>query len=133
MKELKCTSCGAPIDWDGQYGKPVECPFCGSRFLPSPTEVDDVWLMTDRVAFAEYEFDGKLEQLEHDIRFEVKRGGPWQPVELEYKREIRRLLREGALADKGTYWWAKPASHRLPCQAKRNAEGGGPHPSFPPG
>jgi hypothetical protein len=36
------------------------------------------------------------------------RGEPWQPEDLEYKREIRRLLREGVIADKGTYWFTSP-------------------------
>ncbi len=108
MKELKCVSCGAPLDWDGEYGKPVECPYCGSRFLPSPTEVDDVWLMTDRVAFAEYEYRGELERLEHDIRYEVLRGGTWSEADREYLREIERLEKEGVVRKLASYWAASP-------------------------
>lgn len=49
-----------------------------------------------------------MKQLEQDIRFEVMRGGPWLADELEYKSEIRRLLRNGTLADKGAYWYRSP-------------------------
>jgi len=84
---------------------------------PDP-DPDDIWLFTDPDARDEYEQKGELSRLEHDIRFEVMRGGPWQPQELEYKRELRRLLREGALADKGSYWWASP--HPTVYRAVRN-------------
>lgn len=67
-----------------------------------------IWLFTDPDARDVYESQGELPRLEQDIRFEAMRGGPWQPEELEYKRELRRLLREGVLADKGSYWWASP-------------------------
>jgi hypothetical protein len=36
------------------------------------------------------------------------RGESWQPEELEYKREIQRLLRQGTVTDKGTYWFTSP-------------------------
>ncbi len=74
---------------------------------PDP-DPNDVWAFTDPDAKAQYTRQGKLRQLEHDIRFEVMRGGPWQPEELEYKREIRRLLQEGVIEDKGTYWFSSP-------------------------
>jgi len=84
---------------------------------PDP-DPDDIWIFTDPDAREEYAERGELEKLEHDIRFEVKRGGPWQPEELDYKREIRRLLRKGTLADKGTYWWASP--HPTVYRARRS-------------
>jgi len=108
MKELKCTSCGAPLEWDGKYGKTVECPYCGSRFLPSPTEVDDVWLMTDKVAFAEYQYNDTLEQLEHDIRYEVLRGGTWSDLDREYLREIERLEKAGLVRKLASFWAISP-------------------------
>ncbi len=74
---------------------------------PDP-DPNDIWLFTDPDARDTYERQGKLRELEHDIRFEVMRGEPWLPEELEYKREIRRLLREGVIEDKGTYWYASP-------------------------
>ncbi len=74
---------------------------------PDP-DPNDVWLFTDPDARDVYERRGELPHLERDIRFEVMRGSPWQSEELEYKRDLRRLLREGVLADKGSYWWASP-------------------------
>jgi hypothetical protein len=74
---------------------------------PDP-DPEDIWAFTDpdaRDAFAE---EGNLEKLEHDIRYEVMRGEPWEEEELAFKREIRRLLREGAITDKGTYWFTSP-------------------------
>jgi hypothetical protein len=69
---------------------------------------EDIWAFTDPDARIGYEKRGQLKKLEHDIRFEVMRGGPWEPNELEYKNEIRRLLQEGVLADKGSYWFTSP-------------------------
>lgn len=69
---------------------------------------NDIWAFTDPDARDDYARDGKLKRLEQDIRFEVMRGGEWQPDELEYKSEIRRLLREGVITDKGAYWYRSP-------------------------
>lgn len=76
---------------------------------PDPNP-DDIWALTDPDARDRFERQGRLGELEHDLRFEVMRGGPWEEDELEYKREIRRLLREGSVVDKGTYWHASPFS-----------------------
>ena len=72
---------------------------------PNP---NDVWAFTDPDARDDYARDGKLRGLEQDIRFEVMRGGGWQADELEYKSEIRRLLRESIVRDKGAYWYRSP-------------------------
>lgn len=74
---------------------------------PDP-DPKDVWAFTDPDARDDYARDGKLKRLEQDIRFEVMRAGGWQAEELEYKSEIRRLLREGIVADKGAYWYRSP-------------------------
>src|SRR3989304_6555012 len=74
----------------------------------SDPDPDDVWAFTDPDARDEYARQGQLKRLEQDIRFEVMRGGPWQAEELEYKSEIRRLLSEGVIEDKGTYWFRSP-------------------------
>jgi len=74
---------------------------------PDPNP-NDLWAFTDPDARDEYSRQGQVKRLEQDIRFEVMRGMTWQPEELEYKSEIRRLLREGAIADKGTYWFRSP-------------------------
>lgn len=68
----------------------------------------DLWAFTDPDARDEYARRGQLRRLEHDIHYEVMRGGPWQPEDIEYKTEIRRLLREGVIADKGTFWFRSP-------------------------
>ena len=108
MKKLQCESCGAPLDWDGRPGQVVECPYCGSRFLPSPTEVDEVWLMTDPVALARYEFQGNLDRLEHDIRYEVLRGGGWSEFDREYLREIERVEKAGLVRRLASFWAISP-------------------------
>ncbi len=74
---------------------------------PDP-DPSDIWAFTDPDAREMYERQGVLRELEHDLQFEVMRGGPWQSEELEYKREIRRLLREGAIGDSGSYWFTSP-------------------------
>ena len=74
---------------------------------PDP-DPNDVWAFTDPDAKDDYTRRGRLKHLEHDIHYEVMRGGPWQPEELEYKSEMRQLLREGIVADKGTYWYRSP-------------------------
>lgn len=108
LKELNCSNCGAPINWDGTYGQPVTCPHCGSQFMPGPTEVDDVWLMTDPVARARYEYNGTLDKLEHDIRWEVLRGGTWSDLDRECKRELERLEREGVIRKLASFWATSP-------------------------
>lgn len=104
-KELNCPNCGAPLNWDGKYDKPVTCPYCGSQFMPGPTEVDDVWPMTDPVARARFEFDGALDKLEHDIRYEVLRGGTWSSLDRGCKGELER---EGAIRRLASFWALSP-------------------------
>ena len=76
---------------------------------PDP-DPNDIWAFTDPDIREQYEKSGQLDKLEHDIRYEVMRGGPWLPEELEYKTEIRRMLQEGAVVDKGSYWFSSPFS-----------------------
>ena len=86
---------------------------------PDP-DPNDLWAFTDPDARDEYARRDELKRLEHDIRFEVMRGGPWQLEDLEYKSEIRHLLREGAIADKGTYWFRSP--HPTVYRARRDGQ-----------
>ena len=74
---------------------------------PDPDR-NDVWTFTDPDARDDYARDGKLKRLEQDIRFEVVRAGGWQTEELEFKSEVRRLLRESVISDKGAYWYRSP-------------------------
>lgn len=76
---------------------------------PDPNP-NDVWIFTDPDARNSYASRGQLDRLAQDITYEVLRGGAWQPEELEYKRELRRLLRGSLIADKGTYWYRSPHS-----------------------
>ncbi|HIP69943.1 MAG TPA: hypothetical protein EYH05_00930, partial [Anaerolineae bacterium] len=57
LKQIQCPSCGAPLEWDGRYGRSVTCSYCGSVFLPAASTADTIWLMTDPVARARYEFN----------------------------------------------------------------------------
>ena len=86
---------------------------------PDP-DPNDPWAFTDPDAREEYVRRGQVKRLEQDIRFEVMRGRPWQPEELAYKSEIRRLLSEGVVADKGTYWFRSP--HPTVYRARRDGQ-----------
>jgi DNA-directed RNA polymerase subunit RPC12/RpoP len=108
MRELECTSCGAAIEWDGTYGEMVRCPYCGSTFMPAASVLEETWLMTDPVARARYEFDGTLNQLEHDLRFEVMRGEDWTASDREYLREVARLEKEGTIRKLASFWAVSP-------------------------
>lgn len=108
MRKLQCEQCGAPIKWDGAFGQPVVCRYCGATFIPAATEMDDVWLMTDPVARARYEFNGTLDKLEHDIRYEVMRGQDWTPQDRAYLAEIARLERQGAVHRLASFWAVSP-------------------------
>ena len=86
---------------------------------PDPNP-NDPWAFTDPDARDEYARRGQAKRLEQDIRFEVLRGRPWQPEELAYKSELRRLLSEGVIADKGTYWFRSP--HPSVYRARRDGQ-----------
>ncbi len=120
LQQLDCESCGAPVIWDGHYGKSVSCNFCGAQFIPAATTMEDVWLMTDPVARARYEVTGKLEQLEHDIRYEVMRGQDWSNQDRGCLREIDRLEKEGAVRRLASFWAVSP--HPRVCRALQDGE-----------
>ncbi|GEM_PF-3977198 len=120
LQKIECQNCGAPIDWDGSYGKPVNCEYCGATFMPAATGMQDVWLMTDPVARARYEFNGTLDKLEHDIRYEVMRGQDWSDLDREYLREIARLKAEGAVRKLASFWAISP--HPPIYRARRDGE-----------
>lgn len=86
---------------------------------PEP-DPNNLWIFTDPDAKDDYIREGTIKKLEHDIRFEVMRGEPWLPIEIEYKNEIRRLLRYGVIRDKGTYWYTSP--HPTVYVANRSGE-----------
>lgn len=72
---------------------------------PSPT---DPWLFTDPFAQDLYTQLGLIDHLEEDIRTYVMFDGCWALEELEYKLEVRRLLREGLLAPRGSFGYLSP-------------------------
>lgn len=76
--------------------------------MPGPTNVDDVWLMTDPVARARYEFNGTLDKLEQDIRWEVLRGGTWSTLDREVKRQLDELERQGVIRKLASFWSTSP-------------------------
>ncbi len=108
IHEIDCENCGAALEWDGRYGKTVKCPYCGSTFLPAATVMEDVWLMTDPVARARYEFNGTMDKLEHDIRYEVMRGQDWSELDRAYLREIDRLEQVGLIRRLASFWASSP-------------------------
>jgi len=90
------------------FGSPTYVSQTDTRAGDPDPDPGDIWAFTDPDARASFARQGNLHALEHDIRFEVMRGEDWLPVELEYKREIRRLLEQGAVRNKGTYWFSSP-------------------------
>lgn len=83
------------------------CPGVTESLNLATEEIDpnDVWLMTDPVARARYEEEGMLEKLENDIRYEVMRGEPWQPEDIEYLKQIK-LLEAGKVIRKLASFWS---------------------------
>lgn len=69
---------------------------------------DDVLLFSDLKAIQLYKDQGRFENFLHDLKFSVMRGESWNKDELEYAREIKRLLNEGFIVKKGVYWWTSP-------------------------
>jgi hypothetical protein len=69
---------------------------------------NDIFLFTDPKAIKNYEEHGKLEELKHDVKLSVMRGSVWNGDELEYAAEIERLLKQGIIDEKGSYWWVSP-------------------------
>jgi len=97
--------------WDilkSLFGKPEYVTQTDTKADSPDPDPTDVWAFTDPDARDTYVKQGKARELEHDIRFEVMRGVDWRPEDLEFKRELRRLLSEGAIADKGSYWFRSP-------------------------
>jgi hypothetical protein len=74
------------------------------RAMPS----EDIWLMTDPVARARYEFDGTLDELAHDIRYEVMRGQDWSELDRAYLRQVARLEKAGVVRRLASFWAVSP-------------------------
>ena len=72
---------------------------------PDPT---DPWMFTDPVARQYYAQRDLIDQLEEDIRDYVMFDGCWAPEEVEYKLEIRRLLRQGFITSWNYFGYLSP-------------------------
>jgi hypothetical protein len=86
------------------------CPGVTKSLKLTTEEIDpnDIWLMTDPVARARYEQEGTLEKLENDIRYEVMRGKPWQPEDIEYLKQIRLLEARKIVRRLASFWSISP-------------------------
>jgi hypothetical protein len=84
---------------------------------PRPT---DPWLFTDRFARSVYARQGRLGRLKEDIRAYVMRHRRWAPEELEFSRELVRLLQAEALTRKGTFGYLSPhpTVYRAECEGE---------------
>lgn len=69
---------------------------------------DDVWLFTDPVAKVMYSQKEKLNELEWDIRNYVMYKGRWSPDELQFRRELRRLVNACILTPKNSFGHLSP-------------------------
>lgn len=74
---------------------------------PSPS---DPWLFTDPSARDVYLQCNLIDRLQEDIRTYVMFDGCWALEELEYKLEVRRLLREGFIAPVDSFGYLSPHS-----------------------
>ncbi len=119
IQAFRCPNCGAPLK--SRYL--TNCPNCGveiivrggQSFIIEQDVLDSglfdpeyVWLMTDPVAKANFRFEGRLAALEQDIRFNVMRGRPWRDEDVEYMREIKRLLGARVIRRTTSYWYISP-------------------------
>lgn len=68
----------------------------------------DPWLFTSRSAKDAYRRKGKLDELEQDIRSSGMGGKPWRPDDIEYLREIQRLVDEGTVEEEASRWAVSP-------------------------
>jgi hypothetical protein len=69
---------------------------------------ENIWLFTDPVAKANFRFEGKILELEQDIRFNVMRGKSWQEEDIEYFLEIKRLHEKGIIKKTTSFWFSNP-------------------------
>jgi hypothetical protein len=74
---------------------------------PDPDPADP-WLFTDPFARQLYAQRDLIDQLEEDIRDYAMFDGHWAPEELEYKVEVRRMLREGSITPWSSYGHLSP-------------------------
>jgi len=69
---------------------------------------DNVWMMTDPVAKAKYEHEGRLDELEQDIRFDVLRGQLFSADDIAFAQQIDWLEQTGVVQRMASYWAVSP-------------------------
>ncbi len=68
----------------------------------------DIWSFTSKRAIKEFQRNGSLDKVKGDIEEEVLERGDWTDQDRQYLEEIDRLLREGVVEEKGSYWYCSP-------------------------
>ena len=86
--------------------EPVTLPT--SAYKLSNYSPNDVWLFTAPAARAAYAARGQLSELEQDIRQYVMFENAWGTDELEFKREINRLVHSKVLAPRKAFGHLSP-------------------------
>ncbi len=100
------------------------CPHCGidlinrnennsfienrDDILGGDDEVNNIWLLTDNIAKENIKYEGKLDDLKHDIKYNVLRNESWHTEDLAYIKEINRLVQEGIIKKTTSYWFSSP-------------------------
>ncbi len=100
------------------------CPYCGIDIINTNESNNDleifdnawtvnddiynIWLLTDNIAKENIRYEGKLDELKHDIKYNVMRNESWHPDDLAYIKEINRLVQEGIIKKTTSYWFSSP-------------------------
>lgn len=100
------------------------CPYCGIDLIYTNESNNDheifdnvwtvnddiynIWLLTDNIAKENIRYEGKLDELKHDIKYNVMRNESWHPDDLAYIKEINRLVQEGIIKKTTSYWFSSP-------------------------
>ena len=100
------------------------CPYCGIDIINTNESNNDleifdnawtvnddiynIWLLTDNIAKENIRYEGKLDELKHDIKYNVMRNESWHPEDLAYIKEINRLVQEGIIKKTTSYWFSSP-------------------------
>jgi hypothetical protein len=69
---------------------------------------NNIWLFTDPGARLLYFQQGRLQELIWDIRTHVMCGWQWSPEELEFKRQLQRLVQTGTLEPQPAFGHLSP-------------------------
>ena len=100
------------------------CPYCGIDLINTNESNNDleifdnvrtvnddiynIWLLTDNIAKENIRYEGKLDELKHDIKYNVMRNESWHLEDLAYIKEINRLVQEGIIKKTTSYWFSSP-------------------------